>query len=62
MTTAQRVRDVIPAFDGLRTSTRRGRAEGRGGEREGAEGDPVSARLREGHFWATLDPSRKECV
>ena len=33
MTIAQHVRDVIPAFDGLRTSNRRGRAEGRGEER-----------------------------
>lgn len=60
MTTAQPVRDVMPAFDGAQISARRGRA-GWGGEGR-AEGGPVSARLRKGHFQATLDLSRKECV
>lgn len=37
--------------------------EGRvGGRGKGREGGPVSARLRKGHFQATLDLSRKECV
>lgn len=51
----------MPAFDGAQISARRGRA-GWGGAEGRAEGGPVSARLRKGHFQATLDLSRKECV
>lgn len=60
MTTAQHVRDVMPAFDGAQNQCQE-RKGGWGAEGR-AERGPVSARLRKGHFQATLDLSRKECV
>lgn len=59
MTIAQPVSDVIPAFDELRTSTRRRRVEGRGGgaggKRDG-QGGLLSTKLRKGHFWRLWIP------
>lgn len=60
MTTAQPVRDVMPAFDGAQNQCQERKGGWRGEGR--AERGPVSARLRKGRFQATLDLSRKECV
>ena len=49
MTTAEPVRDAMPAFDGAQNQCQERKGGWRGGEGR-AEGGPVSARLRKGHF------------